>query len=49
VSTPADAEPLVAHIGDPHSGVISLLVGEREVVVTDPDLVGRIARAAKEG
>lgn len=47
VQAPADAQPMVAHIGDPHSGVISLLVGEREVVVKDPDLVGRITRAAK--
>jgi hypothetical protein len=48
VSAPADAEPMVAHISDPRSGVISLLVGDREVVVTDHDLVGRITRAAKE-
>jgi hypothetical protein len=48
---PADAQPLVAHISNPSSGSLSLLVGEREVIVHDPDLVARIARAAetKEG
>jgi hypothetical protein len=43
---PADAQPLVAHISDPSSGSLSLLVGEREVIVHDPELVARIARAA---
>jgi hypothetical protein len=49
VSTPANALPLVAHIADPSSGVLSVLVGEREVVLHDPDLVGRIVRAADAG
>jgi hypothetical protein len=49
VSTPADALPLVAHIADPASGTLSVLVGEREVVLHDPDLVGRIVRAAEKG
>jgi hypothetical protein len=50
-SLPADAQPLVAHISDPSSGSLSLLFGEREVTVHDPDLVARLARAAeaKEG
>ena len=43
---PAKAQPLVAHVADPHSGRVSLLVGEREVTVHDPDLVARLARAA---
>jgi hypothetical protein len=47
VSTPADAAPLVAHISDPSSGEVTLLVGEHEVVVHDADLVGRITRAAE--
>jgi hypothetical protein len=43
---PAHAEPLVVHISDPASGMLSLLVGEREVLVHDRDLVARIAHAA---
>ena len=43
---PSEAQPLVAHVSDPHSGHVSLLVGEREVTVHDPDLVARLARAA---
>ena len=47
---PAQAQPLVAHVADPRSGTLSLLVGEREVTVHDPDLVARLARAAdREG
>jgi hypothetical protein len=50
-SLPSDAQPLVAHISDPNSGSLSLLVGEREITVHDPELVARLARAAvaKEG
>lgn len=44
---PGNAEPLVAHIADPSSGTISLLVGEHEHTVHDPDLVARIAQAAQ--
>jgi DMSO/TMAO reductase YedYZ molybdopterin-dependent catalytic subunit len=47
VMAPADAAPLVAHISNPATGEVSLLVGEREVVVHDRDLVGRLTRAAK--
>jgi hypothetical protein len=43
---PHDATDLVAHIADPSSGNLTLLVGEREVVVHDRDLVARLARAA---
>jgi hypothetical protein len=39
-------ESVVAHIGDVHSDVLTLLVGEREVVVHDRDLVTRILNAA---
>jgi len=46
VTTPEDATPLVAHISDPATGELTLLVGEDEIVVHDPDLVGRITRAA---
>ena len=43
---PHDATDLVAHVADPSSGTLTLLVGEREVVVHDRDLVARLARAA---
>jgi len=43
---PHDATDLVAHIADPGSGTLTLLVGEREVVVHDADLVARLARHA---
>jgi hypothetical protein len=46
---PSDATDLVAHVADPHSGTLTLLVGEREVVVHDRDLVARLARAASRG
>lgn len=46
VSLPGNAAPLVAHVSDPTSGTISLFVGEHEVIVHDPDLVARLARAA---
>ncbi|HEU5271579.1 MAG TPA: twin-arginine translocation signal domain-containing protein [Jatrophihabitans sp.] len=46
---PADVQPLVAHVADPRTGSLSLLVGEREVTVHDPDLVARLARAAATG
>jgi hypothetical protein len=43
---PPDATDLVAHIADPSSGTLTLLVGEREIVVHDRDLVARLARHA---
>ena len=46
---PPDATDLVAHVADPSSGTLTLLVGEREVVVHDRDLVARLARAASRG
>jgi hypothetical protein len=42
--TPA-REPVVALVSPGASGEVTLLVGEREVVVRDPDLAGRILRA----
>ena len=46
VRMPAGAQSLVAHIGDPASGIISVLVGDREIVVHDADLVARLMVAA---
>lgn len=45
---PQDATDLVAHVADPSSGTLTLLVGEREVVVQDRDLVARLARHASQ-
>lgn len=39
-------EPVVAHIADHNSSELSLMFGEREVVVHDRDLVTRILNAA---
>jgi hypothetical protein len=41
-----DAEPLVVHVGDPSTGMVSLFVADRELVLHDPDLVARLTRAA---
>ena len=43
---PAGAQSLVAHVTDPVDGTISLLVGDREVIVHDVDLVARLIIAA---
>ena len=39
-------EPVVAYVADHRSGELRLMVGEREVVVHDRDLVTRILNAA---
>ncbi len=39
-------ESVVAHVSDPASDRVVLLVGEREVVVHDRDLVTRLLNAA---
>ncbi|HEY7044432.1 MAG TPA: hypothetical protein VH419_12250 [Nocardioidaceae bacterium] len=41
--------PLVAYVTDPSKGRVSVMVGEREVVVHDRDLVARLLRAARKG
>ena len=46
LGTKGVAEPVVALIEDHRSGIVRLLVGEREVVVNDRDLVARILNAA---
>ena len=42
----AATEPVVAYVEDPRSGVLRLMVGEREVIVEDHDLVTRILNHA---
>ena len=39
-------EPVVAHVADPTSDTVTLMLGEREVVVRDRDLVLRLLDAA---
>ena len=41
------SDPLVAHVRDLSTGEISLFNGTREIVVRDPQLAGRLARAAR--
>jgi hypothetical protein len=38
---------VIAYVGDPRSGDISLMSAEREVTVHDPQLAAQIARAAR--
>ena len=46
-AAPATASgPLVAYVGNPRSGQVSVMVGETEVVVSDPALVARLAGIA---
>ncbi|MBE7163404.1 MAG: twin-arginine translocation signal domain-containing protein [Williamsia herbipolensis] len=47
-AAPAHAEPLVAHVADPHGSEVRLHSGTRTVVVHDRDLVVRLTRAAAE-
>jgi hypothetical protein len=42
----AATEPVVAYVPEPTAGVLHLMVGEREVIVEDHDLVARILNAA---
>jgi hypothetical protein len=39
--------PLVAHVRDAATGEIGLYSGTREVILRDPELAGRLLRAAK--
>jgi hypothetical protein len=42
----AATEPVVAYVHDPKAGVLRLMVGAREVIVEDHDLVTRILNHA---
>jgi len=48
-STSSAQEAVVAYVADHRSGELRLMVGEREVVVHDRDLVTRILNAAGRG
>jgi hypothetical protein len=39
----AHAESFVVHVKDVHKGELAILVGEREVLVTDRELAARLA------
>jgi hypothetical protein len=41
-------QPVVAYVKDRRRGTVSLMVGEREVLVTDHDLVARMLEAVGE-
>jgi hypothetical protein len=41
------SSPLVAYVRDARKGDVSVMVGEREVVVHDPELVARLIRAGR--
>ena len=43
---PVGSESVVAYVKDPSSGEISVMVGEREVIVHDRKLAARLSRAA---
>jgi hypothetical protein len=43
----AHSRPIVAWIGDPKDGKITVMSGKREVTIRDRKLVAQIARAAK--
>jgi hypothetical protein len=45
-AVPAGAGPLVAYVEDAGSGRVSVMTGDAETVVHDPDLVARLTRAA---
>ena len=45
-SDKAARETVVAYVEDHHGSTVTLLIGEREVVVQDRDLVTRILNAA---
>ena len=39
----ATAESFVVHVKDVHKGEMAIMVGEREVLITDRDLAARLA------
>ena len=38
---------MIAHVGDVATGEVALLVGAREIVFHDPELVARLMKAAR--
>jgi len=44
---PVSREPLTAYVRDAATGEISVMVGHREIVTKDPQLIRRLQRAAR--
>lgn len=44
---PVGSEPVVAYVKNPKSGEITVMRGDREVVIHDVQLAAKIARAAR--
>ncbi len=44
---PMSGEPMTAYVRDAATGEISVMVGHREVVTKDPQLIRRLQRAAR--
>ena len=44
---PMSSEPMTAYVRDAATGEISVMVGHREVVSKDPQLIRRLQRAAR--
>jgi hypothetical protein len=44
---PMASEPMTAYVRDAATGEISVMVGHREVVTKDPQLIRRLQRAAR--
>ena len=44
---PVSSEPMTAYVRDAATGEISVMVGHREIVTRDPQLIRRLQRAAR--
>jgi hypothetical protein len=44
---PVSSEPMTAYVRDAATGEISVMVGHREVVTKDPQLIRRLQRATR--
>lgn len=43
----SSGDAVVAYVRDPRKGEVNVVIGHKEVAVRDPDLVGRLLRAAR--
>ena len=44
---PVSREPMTAYVRDAATGEVSVMVGHREIVTKDPQLIRRLQRAAR--
>jgi hypothetical protein len=49
VPAAAFSGPMIAHVRDVATGEVALLVGAREIIFHDPQLVARLMKAARQG